>query len=233
MGDGLAMMEYGTSEKCDTDSGGLPVLQMGNIQDGEITFDSLKYLPPTHASDVPLLDVGDILFNRTNSEELVGKSAVVNYLPRPTSFASYLIRLKAEQGIEPYFVVAWLNSAFGRRWIRANKSQQVGQANLSGGKLRWMPMPFPPTAEQAKVKEHLLEIKQFLSDQETDIGSAQKLAAGARQSILKAAFKGRLVEQDPRDEMADRLLARLSEQNERPTQSRFKKQGRRAPAPAE
>jgi type I restriction enzyme, S subunit len=129
----IASLEYGTSEKCGSDTSGLPVLRMGNIQDSEITLENLKYLLPPLASDAPLLEVGDILFNRTNSEELVGKSAIVNDLRQPTSFASYLIRLKTEPDFDSAFVVTWLNSAYGRRWIRANKSQQVGQANLSGG----------------------------------------------------------------------------------------------------
>jgi type I restriction enzyme S subunit len=156
IGDVITSMEYGTSEKCRADAGGLPVLRMGNIQDGEIIFESLKYLTQPLASDAPLLDAGDILFNRTNSEELVGKSAVVNDLERPTSFASYLIRLKTEPDFDPSFIVAWLNSAYGRRWIRANKSQQVGQANLSGGKLRSMPIPVPHPVEQSEIRRRSL-----------------------------------------------------------------------------
>jgi type I restriction enzyme S subunit len=76
-------------------------------------------------------------------------------------------------------------------------------------------------------------MKALQSDQETDVASAQKLILSIRQSILKTAFEGRLVEQDPRDEPADRLLARLSEPNEARTQARRRRQSRRAAISAE
>src|SRR5581483_10155381 len=135
----------------------------------------------------PRLEAGDILFNRTNSEELVGKSAVVESLSLEMSFASYLIRLKTLAEVSPMFVVAWINSAFGRKWIRVNKSQQVGQANLSGGKLKSMPIPIPPAMEQAEIARRLQESTELLKDQQADIATAHAATFAVRQSILKAA----------------------------------------------
>ena len=67
-------IQYGTSSKANSDTSGIPVLRMGNIQDGSLDFSDLKYLP---AQDIEvqktLLAHGDLLFNRTNSAELVGK----------------------------------------------------------------------------------------------------------------------------------------------------------------
>ena len=70
-------IQYGTSNKADTDASGVPVLRMGNIQDGALDFTDLKYLPPKNGEvEKTLLNPGDLIFNRTNSPELVGKSAV-------------------------------------------------------------------------------------------------------------------------------------------------------------
>jgi type I restriction enzyme S subunit len=86
---------YGSSSKTNEDSSGVPVLRMGNIQDGELDLSRLKYLPQDHDEFPSLfLDDGDILFNRTNSPELVGKSAVYRSQVVPCSYASYLISVK-------------------------------------------------------------------------------------------------------------------------------------------
>lgn len=90
----VAQVQYGSSAKTTSDSSGVPVLRMGNIQQGKLDRTDLKYLPRDH-HEFPdlLLKQGDVLFNRTNSFELVGKAAVCGDLNKPTSFASYLIRI--------------------------------------------------------------------------------------------------------------------------------------------
>lgn len=81
---------YGSSSKTNDDVSGVPVLRMGNIQDGKLDYDNLKYLPQDH-KEFPelLLNDGDLLFNRTNSAELVGKTAVYRDIGKPVSYASY------------------------------------------------------------------------------------------------------------------------------------------------
>jgi type I restriction enzyme S subunit len=130
-------VQYGTSAKTDDHGEGIPILRMGNIVDGRLTFGRLKYLPEDHV-DLPglMLEPGDILFNRTNSAELVGKSAVYRGHPNPCSFASYLIRVQLAPGYVPDFLVFYLNSMHGRAWVKSVVSQQVGQANVNGTKLQ-------------------------------------------------------------------------------------------------
>jgi type I restriction enzyme S subunit len=209
MAEVVSGMDYGTSQKCGSEPVGVPVLRMGNIQQGEIDPQRLKYAAADKVGGF-LLREGDLLFNRTNSAELVGKTAIYRGRPAPCSFASYLVRLRVA-GCDAEFVNSWLNSAYSKSWVVANKSQQVGQANLSAGKLRAMPIPIPPLAEQREITRRLRD--QFeAADNETRSaiqGSAD--SAALRQSVLKAAFEGRLALQDPTDEPASVLLARLRE----------------------
>ena len=84
--------QYGTSKKS-APSGILPVLRMGNIQDGEIVFDKLVYSNDLDDNKKLLLQYGDLLFNRTNSAELVGKTAIFRG-QQDAIFAGYLILLR-------------------------------------------------------------------------------------------------------------------------------------------
>ena len=107
----LTKIQYGSSRKTNDDANGVPVLRMGNIVEGKIVRDNLKYLPKEH-DEFPelLLDKGDLLFNRTNSRELVGKTAVYIGDPNPCSFASYLIRVRFNPRIDSLIVAHYLNS---------------------------------------------------------------------------------------------------------------------------
>ena len=202
------LMQYGSSAKCSTEDDGVPVLRMANIQAGLIDYTRLKHLPWDHHEFPQLfLANGDVLFNRTNSAELVGKTAVYDGACMPCSFASYLIRLRLV-GIMPEYFAYYLNSAYGRAWIVANKTQQVGQANVSGGKLKRMCIPVPPEVEQREIvrrAEASFAAATILDNDETIWSGSISL----RQSILTSAFSGKLVPQDPNDEPATELLARL------------------------
>src|SRR5665213_3495987 len=89
----LARVQYGISERATEEPVGVPMLRMINIQDDTWDLSDLKYIQMTEKQMRPyLLQEGDILFNRTNSKELVGKCGVFN-LPGEYVFASYLIRV--------------------------------------------------------------------------------------------------------------------------------------------
>ncbi len=203
-------IQYGTSAKASADASGTPVIRMGNIQEGDLDLSDLKYLPIQHPeTQKTLLASGDLLFNRTNSSELVGKSAVYKDSHPTASFASYLIRVIFLDGLSPDYVCAYINSQHGRTYISRVKSQQVGQANVNGTKLAAMPIPLPPWAEQRRI---VAEVERHLSvtqKAEAAVDAGLKRAERLRQSILKQAFSGQLVPQDPDDEPASVLLERI------------------------
>lgn len=181
-------VQYGTSSKT-ADTGEVPVLRMGNLREGRLALDNLKYLPADHREfPALLLRDGDVLFNRTNSAELVGKAAVYRGEPQKCSFASYLIRVRLDEEIQPELVVYYLSSALGRAWVRTQVSQQVGQANVNGAKLRSLTVPLPPAAVQPQIArsigEHLSRADEFDRCSEAVGERCDRLT----QAIFSAAF---------------------------------------------
>jgi type I restriction enzyme, S subunit len=147
---------YGSSEKTTEDASGVPILRMGNIQNGRLDTTDLKYLH-LPAKDRPrlLLKRGDVLVNRTNSAELVGKCAVFD-VDEEFSFASYLIRLRLDQErADPRLVAALINSPLGRAFMLSEKRQMTGQANVNATKLKAFPLALPSLDEQRQVVTEL------------------------------------------------------------------------------
>jgi type I restriction enzyme S subunit len=156
LGSILSMVQYGSSEKASTEKIGSPVIRMNNITDGTLDLSNLKYIRlPQKDLDRLVLKDGDILFNRTNSKELVGKCAVFhekgNYI-----FASYLIRVRADETkANPDYVSFVLNNRIGRQQINALSRQIIGQANVNSQELRSLKLPLPPIQAQQEIMAHI------------------------------------------------------------------------------
>ena len=142
----MATTEYGTSEKSLSD-GQYVVLRMGNLQDGELDFSDLVY--SDNQDDFKKLELhdGDILFNRTNSPELVGKASIFRGHTRPTIFAGYLVRVKVNEERLEYLNVV-LNSSYGQALNEKNVSISGNQANINATKLKGYLIPTPPLEMQ-------------------------------------------------------------------------------------
>ncbi|UIJ35126.1 restriction endonuclease subunit S [Allobranchiibius sp. GilTou73] len=185
---------YGTSAKAHAaaSQADVPVLRMGNIQDGQLDWDSLKYIPSTHPDVLRTsLELGDLLFNRTNSAELVGKSAVYHG-ERPATLASYLIRVRFDNRVLSDWASLVINSPYGRRYISSVMSQQVGQANVNGTKLRAFPLPVPPISEQASYINEFFAAVEVAEDVHRTCHGTLERCASLRRSLLAAAFSGKL-----------------------------------------
>lgn len=222
--DQLALdVRYGSSSKTEESiADGIPVLRMGNIVNGYFDYSELKYLPPTHP-EFPelLLNKGDILFNRTNSPELVGKTAVVTQ-DGDMSFASYLIRVRVANGIESRYVSHYINAPGGRQWVRSVVSQQVGQANVNGSKLKGCAIPLPPKSEQERIVDEVERMFSIVFAATAQVTRNSEQCSRLRQSILKWAFEGKLADQDPSDEPASVLLERIKAERDIPKSAKKK-----------
>jgi type I restriction enzyme, S subunit len=132
------------------------------------------------------------------------------------SFASYLIRVRLLDGVMPDLLAYYLNSTLGRAWIASVVTQQVGQANVNGTKLQALAIPVPPAAEQARIVAEVERRLSLIDDLEAVVSANLKRAGRLRQAILKRAFEGKLVPQDPADEPAEALLARIGRAKGKP-----------------
>jgi len=206
-------VEYGTSAKS-SESGACPVLRMGNIQNGKFDWADLVFTDDEDEIEKYLLQEGDVLFNRTNSPELVGKSAIFKS-KQPAIFAGYLIRVNQIAAIvESQYLNYFLNSHIAKQHGNTVKTDGVNQSNINGEKLVNYPFPFCSLEEQ-KVIVELLDARLSEVDQlELTITTSLQQAEALRQSILKKAFSGQLVAQDANDEPAFVLLERIKVERE-------------------
>ncbi|CAM2175242.1 hypothetical protein [Burkholderia orbicola] len=224
----VAESSYGTSVKCDYESNGTPVLRIPNVSGGRLDLRDMKF----STTDLGLeksesLAVGDVLVIRTNgSISLVGRAAaVVSELPTAHYFASYLLRLRCvEVSSVHLWILAVLSGRAGRKWLEARAASSAGQHNISLSTLLTMPVPLPPLNEQIAILAELEVSRESIERQEAATELSIKQSTAQRQNILRAAFAGQLVPQDPNDEPADVLLERIrSERAERPKQPKARK----------
>lgn len=177
---------YGTSAKS-LPSGKCPVLRMGNIQNGKIDWEKLVYTNNDEEIEKYLLKQYDLLFNRTNSREMVGKTAIFESTQK-TIYAGYLVRFRPINS-NPYFVNIVLNSKTHREWCNEVKVDALGQSNINAEKLKNFITPLPPLAEQkeivARVEKHL----QIITQLETQIATRETTTKQLMQSILKDTFE--------------------------------------------
>lgn len=193
LGDFVVDCSYGTSEKTTDEATGVPILRMGNIRNGQLDSTDLKYLHLSAKDRSKLsLQHGDILVNRTNSAELVGKCAVFD-LEGEFAFASYLIRLRLDmERVDPRLVAALINSRRGRAFMLSEKRQMTGQANVNATKLKEMPLALPPLREQRRIVAELGALQAEVDAlKRLQAESAAELNA-LLPSILDKAFKGEL-----------------------------------------
>lgn len=208
--------QYGTSSKSKS-SGDVSVLRMGNLQSGKIDWADLVYTSDKHEIKKYRLEPGDVLFNRTNSPELVGKTSI--YLgERPAVFAGYLIRIKNKPSLDSFYLNYCLNSNSAKEWCQQVKTDGVSQSNINAQKLAAFKIPFPPIEEQREIV-HRVEALFTLADQlEARYLKAKGHIDRLTQSILAKAFRGELVPQDENDEPAAVLLERIRGQHSQAVQ---------------
>ena len=210
LGDVASDFQYGSAEKSQVE-GKVAVLRMGNInRQGQIDYGDLVYTSNDAEIAKYLLNKNDVLFNRTNSPEWVGKTAIYKG-EIPAIYAGYIIRIR------PHFNSDYLNylmcSDYERNWSKEVKTDGVHQSNINAQKLIAFAIPLPPLAEQqrivAKIEEAFAEIDAIEKNKEL----LKTHIKQTRQKILDLAIHGKLVPQNKSDEPASVLLERITRDN--------------------
>lgn len=153
--DVLVSSEYGSSKPA-TEQGKRPIVGMKNLQAGRVLLHDLAFVEDDEKLAHLQLRVGDLLLNRTNSPDLVGKIAIVAE-ETEAIFASYLVRLNVDKRtIDPHYLNYWLNGSQAQRVIKRTATRGVSQANINPSVLkRQCPVLVPPLPEQRKIAEIL------------------------------------------------------------------------------
>ncbi|MFM5256882.1 restriction endonuclease subunit S [Aeromonas veronii] len=160
--DVLKDTQYGLSESLDA-QGRYPVLRMMNITNGYVDPNDLKYLDwSKEEANRYILNYGDIVFNRTNSMEWVGRTGIFE-LDGDYLFASYLIRLVAnESKLTPYYLTQYLNLPLIQYRLKAFATPGVSQANINPGSLKSLPILVPPLNRVKDIEKVLREFDKEL-----------------------------------------------------------------------
>ena len=201
-------LKYGTSKKSKT-QGSVIVIRMGNIQQGEIDWSDLAYTDDKEDIEKYRLSPGDVLFNRTNSAVLVGKTSIYRG-EFPAIYAGYLIKLdyKHDEIIGDYLNYA-LNTPAAKEYCNNVKTDGVNQSNINAKKIGAFVIPVASINEQ----QVIIEIISSLLKKENESKQAAEVAIDQiytmKKAILARGFRGELGTNDPEEESAVELLKQI------------------------
>jgi len=179
------------SGKHNSDGSGIPHLRPMNIdRDGQIDLSVIKSVAESRGIQ---LEEGDVLFNNTNSAELIGKTAVVSARESGFAFSNHMTRVRPEIGVNSVFIARQLHFLWMSGYMRHRCTNHVNQASISSKTLaNTIPVFLPPTSEQTRIVEKLEELLSDLDAGVAELKAAQKKLLQYRQSLLKAAVEGTL-----------------------------------------
>ena len=221
---------YGTSKKCGYGAGTTGVLRIPNIRSGRVDPADLKSADFDETELARFsLEEGDVLTVRSNgSLSIVGKPALVQQQHTAYLFAGYLIRLKPiVQLLVPKYLLYFLMEPRGRAQIETKAKSTSGVNNISAKELQELKAPVCCPEEQAEIVRVLDERLETAEVLDAEIDTNLTRADALRQSILKKAFSGQLVPQDPTDEPAAVLLQRIQAERASQTQRERRASARR------
>lgn len=199
-------LKYGTSKKSNPE-GSVVVLRMGNLQNGEIDWSNLMYTDDKDDIEKYLLKKGDVLFNRTNSPELVGKTSIYRG-EYPAIYAGYLIKLDYGKDIIGEYLNYMMNSTKAKHYCYTVKTDGVSQSNINAKKIGAFEIPVPTIEEQQEIVnilDKLLAKYNKIKNLEQQLEKIELL----KKAILAKAFRGELGTNNPDEESAENLLKEI------------------------
>ena len=177
-------VRYGTSRAA-VDGGKYPYLRMNNITyDGELDLTDLKYIDiPDKELEKCTVKCGDVLFNRTNSKELVGKTCVYNRNDTMV-LAGFIIRIRVNENILPVFLAMFLNMDFSKTMLKEMCKSAIGQANINATELQKIRIILPPI----ELQEEFVEFKNQTDKSKLEIQKSLDKLEILKKSLMQQYF---------------------------------------------
>ncbi|MEW8333346.1 MAG: restriction endonuclease subunit S [Candidatus Thiodiazotropha sp.] len=215
---------FACGKHSDDDIGVTHLRPMNVNRAGEIDLTVQKYIPTSY--DNRRLTTGNVLFNNTNSPELIGKTAYVTNEADGLAFSNHMTRIEFKNGIDSKYGAYQLHYLWMARYYMHKCIKHVNQASISSSDFsKSIPFVVPPTNEQHRIVAKIEELFSELDKGIESLKRAREQLKVYRQALLKHAFEGELTEQWRKDnadklETADQLLARIKQARE----DRYQKQ---------
>jgi type I restriction enzyme S subunit len=193
-------------------AGGFPVLRLTCLREGRIDLAERKEGEWDAAAAAKfLVRQGDFLVSRGNgSLSLVGRGGLVDEEPDAVAYPDTLIRVRVpERVLEPSLLALMWNSQVVRQQLESQARTTAGIYKVNQGMLSAVRLPLPPREEQNRIVAEVERQMSCIDECERSIVAGLQVSAAMRRSVLRAAFEGRLVPQDPTDEPASVLLERI------------------------
>jgi type I restriction enzyme S subunit len=194
----------------------VPYLRVANVQRGFLDLACVKQIPATEAEirEFRLLP-GDVLFTEGGDRDKLGRGWIWDGQIADCIHQNHIFRGRVYSGdVQPRFLSHYGNSA-AQGYFVGSGVQTTNLASINLGKLGSLPVPVPPAREQEEIVAEVDRRLSIVDELEAEVATDLKRAARLRQSILKRAFAGRLVPQDPADEPAAKLLERINAEREK------------------
>lgn len=190
-----------------------PYLRVANVYEDRLDLTDVKEMNFTPKEfETYALKPGDILLNEGQSPELVGRPAMYRGEVPGCCYQKTLLRFRARPGVLPDFALLVFRHYLHSGRFRRSANITTSIAHLAAERFEPIEFPLPPQAEQAAIVDAANEMLERLAYLEAELMAQRQASGSLRQSVLNAAFSGRLVPQDPADEPASALLARLAAQ---------------------
>jgi type I restriction enzyme S subunit len=190
----------------------IPYLRVANVQDGFLDLTEMKLIEGTEEDcEKYKLLKGDILFTEGGDRDKLGRGTVWENEIEGCIHQNHIFRARVYSAntAMPDFISLVTKSEFAKAYFFENASQSVNLASLNMTMLGQLPIPIPPINEQVKILEAFASACQHIDALMKRVDRAYTAIERTAQSVLARAFRGELVDQDPTDEPASKLLERL------------------------
>jgi type I restriction enzyme S subunit len=186
-----------------------PYLRVANVQRGFLDLREIKHINVERAvAEVLELKFGDVLLNEGGDRDKIGRGWVWEEQIDGCIHQNHVFRVRLYgDALNPFFISHFANE-MGRAFFVTHGKQTTNLASISMSKISQLPVPVGPQVEIEEAMQTLNSLVAQTDDVEANLKDAN-VAGALRQAVLKAAFTGELVDQDPADEPAEVLLARL------------------------